>query len=364
MRCFYLPAFAGVAALAGILSGFVISTPVAAQTPTTQTGTAVVAARGFSFQDEAGKYFDVRLDGRAVARYMYAHDTSTPARTHETYKPFWHIFAADGQTFLTKGAGGLFTHHRGLFIGWPKVTDKSTSDGGTVDLWHMNKVAQVHQKFLQQSATPDAARVTALIHWNDAKGEPLIFEERTLTFHRTAPPALARIDWQSKLTPARGDLVLDGDPEHGGFHYRPNDDAGKDVKPDTPTAEKEKAKRVTATYLFPTAEADPKKDKDLSWSAMSYSLYGKPFHVLHMNHPTNPKSTLYSAYRDYGRFGAFFKQEVKKDQPLVVRYGILVGEGALPARETLQTRYEDYAKADDVPAPHQNGSDEQKNSKQ
>jgi hypothetical protein len=78
------------------------------------------SATGFCFKDTAGEYLDVYLDGRAVARYMYANDSSTPQQANETFKPFLHVFDAEGKGTITKGPGGSFTHHRGIFFGWRK----------------------------------------------------------------------------------------------------------------------------------------------------------------------------------------------------------------------------------------------------
>ena len=58
-----------------------------------------------------------------------------------------------------------------------------------------------------------------------------------------------------------------------------------------------------------------------------------------MNPPENPRPTLYSAYRDYGRFGAFFKKKIGSGETLELRYRILVGEGDMPAREELAEKH-------------------------
>ena len=52
-----------------------------------------------------------------------------------TCKVFHHVFAPDG-TLLTKGLGGKFGHHRGLFLGWNQTKKKDK----TYDFWHLNKV--------------------------------------------------------------------------------------------------------------------------------------------------------------------------------------------------------------------------------
>ncbi len=53
----------------------------------------------------------------------------------------------------------------------------------------------------------------------------------------------------------------------------------------------------------------------------------------------NPKPTIYSAYRDYGRFGAFFKKKIAADETLTLRYRIRVSQGKLPGRRELADRY-------------------------
>ena len=47
----------------------------------------------------------------------------------------------------------------------------------------------VHQKFLAQKANADQAAFTSLTNWNDADGQPLLVEERTMTFRRGPIPA-------------------------------------------------------------------------------------------------------------------------------------------------------------------------------
>ncbi|MHC4168770.1 MAG: DUF6807 family protein [Planctomycetota bacterium] len=128
------------------------------------------AAGGFSWQDKEGEYLDLLLDGKKVTRYMYAYDTSTEQRTFETYKPFHHVYDADGN-LLTNGPDGSspytkkgirYPHHRGVLIGWNELM----FEGRRYDLWHMKEVHQVYQKFVGLTVGPAMARSTALIHWN------------------------------------------------------------------------------------------------------------------------------------------------------------------------------------------------------
>ena len=84
---------------------------------------------------------------------------------------------------------------------------------------------------------------------------------------------------------------------------------------------------------------------DMPWASVSFYLNGSRFNVAELNAPENPKGTIFSANRDYGRFGAFPKTELKADQPLTLRYRFFVREGqdALTADE-VQRLFDDFAK--------------------
>ncbi len=285
----------------------------------------------FSWKDKEEDYLDLLFGGRKVTRYMYAYDTSSPQRTFETYKPLHHVFDVQGKNLLTNGPDGehpytkgiKYPHHRGLFIGWNKLT----FGGRQYDLWHMKEAHQVHQDFLELAAGPVLAKSKTLIHWNDKNGEPIIAEQRTTTVFRQSDPTVLLLDFHTKLKAVRGDVFLNGDPEHAGFQYRAHDDVAKGDK------------EVKATYLFHKDGIDPKKNYNLPWAAMSYGLNDRRYSVQHMNHPGNLEPTIYSAYRDYGRFGAFFKEEIPTGKTLTLRYRIWVGRGEMPKRQELANRY-------------------------
>ena len=322
-----------------------------ARTGRTSSWTATLSHRekasqeGFSWKDKPGDYLDLLLDGRKMVRYMYTYDDSSPERLDDTNKPYHHVFDAQGENLLTKGPGGLYTHHRGLFIGWNKLE----FGGKEYNLWSMNVVAQRHQKFLKEATGPVLASSESLINWNDPNGEPIIIEQRKVTVFRQPDPTILLLDFHSRLKAVRGDVYLNGDPEHGGFQFRAHDDvstgseraqreaaaAGKQVSQDVV----EGTKAYRATYLFHEDGIDPRKDQDLPWAAMSYGLNDRRYSVQHMNHPGNPQPTLYSAYRDYGRFGAFFKKKIGSGETLALRYRILVVEGDMPARKELAGNY-------------------------
>jgi len=83
---------------------------------------------GFSLRDQPGEHLDVLSNGKTLARYMYAHDPSTKESRTVTYKPYLHVFDKDGAVPITKGPGGLFPHHRGIFVGWNSISRSNSSN--------------------------------------------------------------------------------------------------------------------------------------------------------------------------------------------------------------------------------------------
>jgi hypothetical protein len=279
------------------------------------------AADGYAFADTAGKQLDVTFGGKPLVRFMYAYDPATKESLHDTYKPYLHVFAPDGDKLITKGPGGQFTHHRGIFIGWNKIT----FEGKSYDRWHMTGGEQVVQKILKQEATADQATFTALVHWNDTAKAAFIVEERTFIVRHTAGGTL--IDFSSTLTAPRGEVKLNGDPEHAGIHYRP-------------AGELDKSKTL---YHFPAEKPAPHKDTDYPWVGETYTLEGTAYSVVEMSHTQNPAGTRWSAYRDYGRFGAFPVTEIKQGGSFTFRYRFLIVKGELPGAETINSLYTQFA---------------------
>ena len=285
-------------------------------------------------RDHQGPYYDLLVDGTRLVRYMQDYDPNSPQRRFETYKPFHHVY--DGPQRLTNGPDGesqyvadniQYPHHRGIYIGWNKLV----CEGKRYDFWHMPNVAQVHQKHERVSSGPRQAAHTAVIHWNDPDGDPVLVERRQITVRRLDDPAIVLLDFRSDLTAVRSDVELDGDPEHAGVQYRAHNDVGAGPKENR------------AQYLFHAEGIDPRNDKDLPWVAMSHGLAGRRYWVQQMNYPDNPKDTVYSAYRDYGRFGAFCTPTIGKGETLTLRYRFWIGRGEVPSRDELAARYRAYA---------------------
>jgi hypothetical protein len=282
-------------------------------------------------QDTAGQHLDVLKDGKLLARYMYALDLSSPETRHETYKPFLHVFDADGDRPITKGPGGQYTHHRGVFRGWNRLA----LDGKTFDTWHMKGVVQKHMGFAGERADRDAASFTSSIRYQEDDGQTLLEEDRCTTFLPPPAGAYAMFDVVSTVKAVAGAIRLHGDPEHAGLQFRPANDV-------------DGSKTV---YYFPGAAADPRKDRDFAWVAESFTIgEDQQYTVLYLNHPENRDGAVFSAYRPYGRFGAWFAGEVPADGQQTTRVRFVVLKGDFPSVEFAQQQYNAFAGTDD-PTP-------------
>jgi len=279
---------------------------------------------GFALAESAaGGQLDVLIDGRTAARYMFGFDTSTPERTNETYKPYLHVFDAAGGQPVTKGPGGQFPHHRGIFLGWNRIS----VNGRNYDRWHMQDGAQVHREFTETTADTAGAVITSRIDWQGRGDEgPVLSETRTMRFSRGPAPAYLMVDIESTVTAVAGDTELGGDPEHAGLQFRPANEVD-----------------ATATrYLFPRKDANPHRDLDYDWVGQSFTVGDRTTRVIYLNHPDNPRDTRFSAYRDYGRFGGFFRAKLTKDESLTLRVRFLISEDAMPPAGWIQEQHNTF----------------------
>ncbi len=271
--------------------------------------------------DEPGKHTDLTHNGKKIVRYVY--EAMDPERRVETYKPFHHVYDSKGEGFLTKGPGGKYTHHRGIYFGFSRCT---LPDKSKVDSWHCKGGYQQHKEIFEQTAKDDSAVQKALIEWRKDDGTVFLNEERQLTFTPKADGL--HVDFTSTLKSPSGTAKLDGDPQHAGFQFRASNEVN------------EKTSKQTI-YIRPgTGKAEPGatinwkgKDEDASvtnlpWKGMSVVVGGERYTVVYLDSPENPKPARYSE-RPYGRFGSYFVAEVTPEKPLTVNYGIVIAPGEL-----------------------------------
>lgn len=299
---------------------------------------AVSAVRAdFAWTDAEGKHLDLLHDDKPIARYVYeALDESTPERREETFKPFCHLYFHQWNHYghlLTKGPGGKFTHHRGVFYGFNQIayTDSAGKRHEKVDTWHCRKAHQVHRRFTAQEAGAKAAHFTSEIDWIGDDGAPFATESRTMRFSLDGPDVV--VDFESTLTPKVAELRLDGDPQHAGFHFRAHDDVN-DLTQNATYFIRPGGIGQPGTSINWSERTDDEQTRDLPWKAMCITLRDTQVTLVYLDHPDNPKPARASE-RSYGRFGTCFAATVKREEPLTVRYRLVVHPGEYKTPEEV-----------------------------
>jgi hypothetical protein len=278
-------------------------------------------AKNWSWQDHQGKHIDLLFGDKKMARYVY--EKMDPVDRQRTYKPFHHLFQSNGQDLLTKGPGGKFTHHRGIYFGFSKCAVKDGSGANiNVDTWHCKRAYQTHEKILDQKASEKEASHQVEIAWRTDDGNIFATEHRTLHFSNRQDGSL-QIDFQSKLSTSQEIVQLDGDPQHAGFQFRASNEVATKTSKKTYYIRSNDGKGAQGkTKNWP-------QDKDMSnlpWNAQSIVVGGNRYTTLYLDHPSNPKPSFYSE-RDYGRFGSYFKSEITPTAPLFIQYRLNLIKG-------------------------------------
>ncbi len=81
---------------------------------------------------------------------------------------------------------------------------------------------------------------------------------------------------------------------------------------------------------------------DYPWVGETYSLGGKHYSVVEINHPDNPTKTKWSAYRNYGRFGAFPVASIAAGQSATFKYRFVIADGPMFSADLIQKLANEY----------------------
>lgn len=245
---------------------------------------------------------------RVASLVAPVHDT---ARHAATCKVYHHVFAPDGR-LLTKGDGGQFPHHRGMFVGW----NRTKCGAETFDFWHLDHGES--QRFAgfrdaAELALPAGAQVAA-IDWCAADGRPIVRELRGLAVTELADGAIV-LHVRVRLATDRDRVALDGDPQHSGQQFRAlqrfADDGAEPVR-----------------YVRPDGATARGNDvwTGCDWIAAVLPLPDGPVTVLRVEAASNPGDVRWST-RPYGRFGATFARELTPAAPRVFDWYYVVSPG-------------------------------------
>jgi len=286
--------------------------------------------------DGPGQAVDIQSGGRKVARFVHGDGQ---------FKPYLHVFGEAGELLTNGGLDGSgkptgqFPHHRGIFIGWNRIA----SELGTFDLWHFNNGGKMEVlRFDKLEGGKDSATLVATIAWGagkkDASGSDLLLTEtRTLKISRPSGKG-TQVDAHFRLKAAR-ELALGGDLQHAGIHFRAANEVATRAKETSYVSDPEDKETKGRDWTAPA----PKKDKDgneikpakdpargeLKWCRLLFPIGDRWYAATEMNAPSNPIEEL--SWRDYGRFGFFFKRKLAAGETLDVNYRFIVEPAEAPA---------------------------------
>lgn len=284
-------------------------------------GNPGLAKKDFHWTDTPGEHAELSEGDRPVLRYMYKGlDESSKQAREQTFKVYHHLYDPAGKQLLTKGPGGLYTHHRGIFYGFNKVT---YGTGKSCDIWHCPVAYQSHEKFESIEEGELLGRHTVVIAWHGLDKEIFARERRELTVYKGSTGHL--VEFASELTPLIAPVKLDGDPQHAGFHFRAaNEVNAKQTYFLRPSGKGEEGKE----WNWPAQ----KEQANLPWDAMSFTLSDKRYTCAYLDRPQNPKEARFSE-RTYGRFGSYFVHTLEEGKPLRVNYRLWLDTDEMKAAD-------------------------------
>lgn len=284
----------------------------------------------FSWQRTGDQSIHLQQNGQPLIQYE--HPVFDTENIEDTKKPFHHVFDPTSGEMITKGLGGLFPHHRGIFFGYNQVRINEKQ----LDIWHARDGERSeHNEFLTEITGPIFGGHIAQIHWKDYDGNIMLNEVRDVRAFRHADDSFF-IDFHTKLTSIAGPAELAGDLQHAGVQFRASqyvaDHSGgtRFIRPDD------------WSHNPSDEELGEQEWENLPWNAMQYSIDENSYTVVYMSHPLNPEPSEMSE-RKYGRFGEFIPHSLDEDETLELRYRFWINSGDNLSVEEIERQYQIYS---------------------
>ena len=283
----------------------------------------------YAWERTGDQSLQLRVNGRPLVQYE--HPVYDSDNIEETKKPYHHVFSPVSDEFITKGPGGLYSHHRGIFFGYNQIEILNK----TLDIWHaQNGERGEHEEILVEFSGPVLGGHIAKINWKDEEGD-IMLEERRDIRSMTHTDNSYYIDFHSRVFAIAAPARLGGDLQHAGVQFRAaqyvadNSDATRFIRP-------------AELAHVPADEELGEDDRiNLPWNAMQFTIEGNTYTVVYMTHPSNPGRGEMSE-RTYGRFGEFIPHHMSEGAPVDFRYRFWVIAGEAPSIDEINAHYQIY----------------------
>ncbi len=283
----------------------------------------------YAWERTGDQSLQLRVNGRPLVQYE--HPVYDSDNIEETKKPYHHVFSPVSDEFITKGPGGLYSHHRGIFFGYNQIEILNK----TLDIWHaQNGERGEHEEILVEFSGPVLGGHIAKINWKDEEGD-IMLEERRDIRSMTHTDNSYYIDFHSRVFAIAAPARLGGDLQHAGVQFRAaqyvadNSDATRFIRP-------------AELAHVPADEELGEDDRiNLPWNAMQFTIEGNTYTVVYMTHPSNPGRGEMSE-RTYGRFGEFIPHHMSEGAPVDFRYRFWVIAGEAPSIDEINEQYQRY----------------------
>lgn len=277
----------------------------------------IIAPSGFSAwtsvsspNEPTGQKIEILNNGKPVARFVHGDGQ---------LKPFLHLYGLHGELLTEWSPEQQFPHHRGIYIGWNKIQ----SEIGSSDLWHLRRGEKMMVTGVHTLPEKEGLTLVAKIEWHaqkaDEAGDTILLKE-TRQLRITQPaPAKTQVDARFTLVAAR-DLTLDGDLQHSGIHFR--------------AAHQLHERKQETRYLWePDLPGAGGKvvSPELKWCRAIFPIGTNWYAATELNLPANPTAEL--SWRDYGRFGFFFRQKLEWGETLELNYRFVTEPTTPPGAE-------------------------------
>lgn len=293
------------------------------------------------FEWVAGDEYTTRLRYGEVGVLDYVHPVYDPSNVTGTKKPFHMVYSPDGSRHITKGVGGLYTHHRGIFFGYNNISFAGASG---VDVWHANAGSYPeHREIVAAWAGPVMGGHIVVIDWIH-NGQVFITETRRVQAFKRSDGEII-IDFHSTLESHVGDVVLDGDNHHAGVQFRAAQYVADHPGP--------------SRFLRPEGweHLDPYGEfagqLEMPWNAFQFVIEGETYTVGYLTNPLiNPTGTRprEMSERLYGRFGEFIPTVLPGDGTLDFKYRFWISARRDDiSREELHAQYVNYLLFESTP---------------